>query len=91
MRSILSTSTHESSIPMPQTGDIHRTTVDIELPAYNRARHALGTKGYRDTINEALQAVGRAAELRRGAELIRAGGLDLATPEEIAEMRQLRS
>jgi hypothetical protein len=68
---------------------IHRTTIDIELGAYRAARRALGTKGYRDTINEALHAVGRAAELRRGAELIRAGGLDLVTPEELAELRKV--
>lgn len=69
---------------------IHRTTVDIEIKAYRRAREALGTRGYRDTVNEALHAVGRAAELRRGAELIRAGGLDLVTAEELAELRRPR-
>lgn len=52
------------------------------------ARAALGTRGYRDTVNEALSAVTRAAQLRRGAELIRAGGLDLATPDEIATLRR---
>ena len=72
---------------MPPKEQIHRTTIDIELGAFRRAREALGTNGYRDTINEALSAVGRAAELRRGAALIRAGGLDLVEPEELAKLR----
>lgn len=72
---------------MASRDQIHRTTIDIELPAFRRAREALGTSGYRDTINEALNAVGRAAELHRGAALIRAGGLDLVEPDELAGLR----
>lgn len=76
---------------MPVTkSEIHRTTVDIELDVFEGAREALGTRGYRDTINGALRAVTRAAALGRGAELIRAGGLDLATPEDLAEMRRVK-
>jgi hypothetical protein len=75
---------------MPVTkGEIHRTTIDIEVHAFEGARDALGTKGYRDTVNGALHAVTRAAALGRGAELIRAGGLDLVTPEDLAEMRHV--
>ncbi len=66
---------------------VHRTTIDIEISPYERAREALGTRGYKDTVNEALRAVDRAAQLRRGADLIRAGGLDLTTPEELEELR----
>lgn len=68
----------------------HRTTIEVELDAYRRARAALGTHGYKDTVNEALRAVDRAARLRRGADLIRAGGLELPTPEELEEIRQPR-
>jgi hypothetical protein len=71
-------------------GEIHRTTVDIELDAFEGAREALGTRGYRDTVNGALHAVTRAAALGRGAELIRAGGLNLVTPEDLAELRRVR-
>jgi predicted O-methyltransferase YrrM len=75
---------------MAPKDQIHRTTIDIEVEAFRRAREALGTNGYRDTINEALSAVGRAAELRRGAALIRAGGLDLVDPDELAKLRSGR-
>ena len=68
----------------------HRTTIDIEKRAYGRAREALGTQGYKDTVNEALRAVDRAAQLRRGAALIRAGGLNLPTPGELEEIRKPR-
>jgi hypothetical protein len=66
----------------------HRTTVDIELEAYEDARRELGTRGYRDTINKALREIGRQAALRRGANLIRDRKLDLVTPEELAQMRR---
>jgi hypothetical protein len=68
----------------------HRTTVDIELEAYEEARRELGTRGYRDTINQALREIGRQAALRRGANLIREGKLDLVSPEELAQMRHAR-
>lgn len=68
----------------------HRTTIDIEVPAYERARRALGTRGYKDTVNEALRAVDRAAQLRRGAASIREGGLDIVAPEELAGLRRPR-
>jgi Arc/MetJ family transcription regulator len=69
---------------------IHRTTIEVELEAYRRARSALGTRGYKDTVNEALKAVDRAARLRRGASLIRSGSLELPTPEELEDIRQPR-
>ena len=75
---------------MAEATAIHRTTVDIELDAYEQARRALGTRGYRDTINEALREVGRRAALRRAAELVREGGLNLITPDELAAIRAPR-
>lgn len=68
----------------------HRTTVDIDVDAYNRARRVLGTRGYRDTVNRALHEVTRGNALRQGADLIRRGGLNLATPDELAELRGAR-
>jgi len=70
---------------------IHRTTIEIEVPAFEEAREALGTKGYKETVNEALRVVSRREQLRRGAERIRSGALDLTTPEELEELRKPRS
>jgi Arc/MetJ family transcription regulator len=70
---------------------LHRTTIDIDVDAFEGARGALGTRGYRDTVNEALRAVERAAKLRRGAEAIRAGGLDIVSPDELGELRRSRA
>lgn len=69
---------------------MHRTTIDIDIEAYEGAREALGTRGYKQTVNESLRAVERAARLRRGADLIRGGGIDLLTPEELEELRRSR-
>lgn len=69
---------------------VHRTTIDIDVEAYNGARRALGTRGYRDTINEALREVTRVLVLRRGADLIRQGGLDVISPDELTELRTTR-
>jgi hypothetical protein len=75
---------------MSRDAATHRTTVDIDIEAYDEARRALGTRGYRDTINEALREVTRVAALRRGADLIRSGGLDLVTPDDLAQLRKVR-
>lgn len=69
---------------------VHRTTIDIDVEAYNEARRALGTRGYRDTINEALREVTRVLVLRRGADLIRQGGLNVISPDELTELRKTR-
>ncbi len=75
---------------MSDRTDTHRTTIDIDISAYERARSLLGTSGYKDTVNEALRAVDRAQQLRSGAELIRTGGLNLAAPEDLEELRRPR-
>ncbi len=67
---------------------IHRTTVTVEVSAYEKAREALGTRGYRDTINGALREVVRQRALQRAADLVRGGNLNLATPDELAELRK---
>jgi predicted O-methyltransferase YrrM len=76
---------------MPKSTATHRTTVDIEVEAYQKARSVLGTRGYKDTINEALRTVDRAARLRHGAAAIRAGDLNLVTPEVLEELRGRRA
>jgi len=69
----------------------HRTTIEIEVPAFEGARAALGTSGYKETVNEALRIVSRGDLLRRGARVIRSGELELIDPDELAKLRQLRA
>lgn len=68
----------------------HRTTIEIEVPAFEGARKALGTAGYKETVNEALRVVSRGELLHRGAALIRTGKLDLITPGELEAQRRSR-
>jgi len=70
---------------------VHRTTIEIEVPAFERARKILGTAGYKETINEALKVVSRGEQLQRGAALIRSGELDLIQPAELEEQRRPRA
>lgn len=72
---------------MTHPATTHRTTIEIEIPAFEGAREALGTKGYKETVNEALRVVSRSEQLRRGAAQIRAGDLGVITPEELREQR----
>lgn len=69
---------------------VHRTTIDIDIEAFDEAKALLGTKGYRDTVNGALREVSRIAKLRRAADRIRRGDFLAPTPEELAEMRTPR-
>lgn len=50
----------------------------------------LGTRGYKETVNEALRVVSRGEQLRRGAAQIRSGALGLPTPGELREQRRAR-
>lgn len=70
---------------------IHRTTIEIEVPAFESARKVLGTAGYKETVNQALKVVSRGEQLHRGAALIRAGELGLITPSELDEQRRPRA
>jgi len=70
--------------------ETHRTTIEIEVSAFEGARRALGTEGYKETVNEALRVVSRSELLHRGAGLIRSGALDLIDPGELAEQRRPR-
>jgi hypothetical protein len=73
--------------PLPST---HRTTVEIEISAFEEAREVLGTSGYKETLNEALRTVSRNEKLRRGAALIRSGQYGAITPEQLVELRRPR-
>lgn len=73
------------------TEAVHRTTIEIEVPAFERARKILGTAGYKETVNEALKVVSRGEQLRRGAALIRSGELGLVQPAELEEQRRPRA
>jgi Arc/MetJ family transcription regulator len=76
---------------MPRAPEkLHRTTVDVDVEAFSRAREALGTRGYRATINEALRQVGRREALQRAADLVRRGGLSILAPEELEQIRRSR-
>jgi hypothetical protein len=68
----------------------HRTTIEIEVPAFEGAREVLGTSGYKETVNEALRVVSRGEQLRRGAERIRSGALGQVGPGELEEQRRPR-
>ena len=82
---------HYIVLVMNDVSTIHRTTIEIEVPAFEEAREALGTKGYKETVNEALRAVSRREQLRhRADERIRSGALGLTTPEELEELRKPR-
>ncbi len=69
---------------------MHRTTIEIEVPAFESARKVLGTAGYKETVNQALKVVSRGEQLHRGASLIRAGELGLITPTELDQQRRPR-
>lgn len=73
-------------------GRLHRTTVDIDVDAFERAREVLGTRGYRDTIDRALREVDRREALRHAAAVIRSGGLrklNVVRPEDLPKLRRV--
>jgi hypothetical protein len=76
---------------MAYASTTHRTTIEIEVPAFEGAREVLGTSGYKETVNEALRVVSRGERLRRGAERIRSGALGLPMPAELDELRKPRA
>jgi predicted O-methyltransferase YrrM len=75
---------------MNNAAPTHRTTIEIEVPAFEGAQKALGTAGYKETVNEALRVVSRGEQLHRGAVLIRAGKFDMITPAKLEEQRRPR-
>lgn len=61
---------------------MRKTTLEIDDRALDEARRILGTRGIKDTVDAALQAV-RAQEARAAlvAQLASLDGLDLDDPE----------
>jgi Arc/MetJ family transcription regulator len=68
----------------------HRTTVDLDLEAVQRAQELLGTSTIRETIDRALREVDRQAALRDGAALIRKGRLTIVRPADVPRLRRAR-
>lgn len=90
MYSLDSDSYTSEMVKNTSTGVIQRTTLDLDLTELEQAKHVLGTKTKRETVNRALREVNRMAALRRAADLIRAGGLNIVRPEDLAELRPIR-
>ena len=61
---------------------MHKTTIEVDLDALGEAERNLGTSGFKETVNRALDEVNRRAALRRAAERVRAG--DFHVPDETA-------
>lgn len=68
----------------------HRTTVELDMEAVGRAQELLGTTTIRETIDRALNEIVRQRALQRAAELVRGGGLNLVTPDELSKLRTSR-
>jgi hypothetical protein len=44
---------------------VHKTTVEIDLEELRKAEHNLGTHGFKETINRALERINRQATFER--------------------------
>jgi hypothetical protein len=64
-----------------------KTTIDVDRDRAREAAEVLGTSSLKDTVNEALLEVVKAARRRELAEAIRNGTLSVPTPEELEELR----
>ncbi|HLH15353.1 MAG TPA: type II toxin-antitoxin system VapB family antitoxin [Solirubrobacteraceae bacterium] len=75
---------------MPKTAhagyieDVRRTTLDIDEDMLSKAREILGTRGVKDTVDEALREVVRAEAGRRLIARLKENE-DLANPEIMAK------
>lgn len=55
--------------------NMHKTSVEIDLDALKEAEKNLGTTGFKETINRALDEINRRAWLERAAQVVRDGRL----------------
>jgi hypothetical protein len=69
---------------------VQRTTLVLDVDELERAKVVLGTRTTRETVNRALHEVNRHAALGLAAALVRRGDLNLAQPEDLAELRRNR-
>ena len=67
-----------------------RTTVELDMRKVRRVQKMLGTKTMRETIDKALHEVERHDALRRGADVLRKGGLNIVRPDDLPKLRQVR-
>ena len=67
-----------------------KTTIDIDRDRAQEAAQVLGTTSLKDTVNEALLEVVKAARRRSLAAKVRNGTLPVPTLEELAELRAPR-
>jgi len=72
------------------TPAIQRTTLDLDVAELEQAKRVLGTRTKRETVNRALREVNRMAALRRAADLVRQGGLNIVRPEDLPVLRRAR-
>ena len=72
--------------PLGYTSDMHKTTLEVDEELFERARHVLGTRGLKATVQRAFEEV-LALDARRRAirQLQEMDGLDLDRPEIMAE------
>ena len=76
---------------LPLRANDKRTTLVIDADELEQAQKVLGTKTARDTVNRALREVNRQAALHRAAALVRQGGLEIVSPEDLAQLRRDRT
>ena len=69
---------------------MHKTTIEVDLDALREAERNLGTTGFKETVNRALEDVNRRAALRRAAEYVRAGKMHVPDEETWAAWRAPR-
>ena len=69
---------------------MHKTTVEIDLDALQEAQRTLGTSGFKETINRALEEVNARARAGRAAQYVAAGRMSMPSLEELQEMRKPR-
>ena len=70
---------------------MHKTTVEISLDALREAEQNLGTKGFKETINRALDEVNRRAALKRGAQYLAEERDSVLDWDEFWAMREPRA
>lgn len=70
---------------------MHRTTIDIDIAAYEKAAEILGTHGYKETVNAALNRIARQDGLAKAAAYVQEGRLHTPSFEELNESRRPRS
>jgi flagellar hook-basal body complex protein FliE len=70
---------------------MHKTTVEVDLNQLRKAQQNLGTHGFKETINRALEDVNQRAALARAAQYIAEGRMSVPTLEELWEMREPRT